>query len=180
MKKMFFDGQDELLILVDENDNQIGTQDKLSVHLEGILHRAFSVFIFNSKNELLLQQRSNIKYHSPGLWTNTCCSHPRPGESTLEACNRRLIEEMGMNTSLNFSFSFLYKFEFTNGLIEHEYDHVYIGKTDLKPKLNLNEVQDWKYISITNLEKDIDLNPDQYTPWLKICLPQLIQNLTSY
>jgi isopentenyl-diphosphate delta-isomerase len=177
--RQFFDGQDELLILVDENDNQIGVQDKLSVHLEGILHRAFSVFIFNSKNELLLQQRSNIKYHSPGLWTNTCCSHPRPGENTLDACIRRLNEEMGISALLNFSFSFHYKFEFTNGLIEHEFDHVYMGKTDLEPQLNLKEVQDWKYISISNLENEINLNPEKFTAWLKICLPQLKENLSS-
>ncbi|WP_291402252.1 isopentenyl-diphosphate Delta-isomerase [Daejeonella sp.] len=179
MNKQYFDGQDELLILVDENDNQIGIQDKLSVHVQGILHRAFSVFIFNSKNELLLQQRSNIKYHSPGLWTNTCCSHPRPGESTLDACNRRLYEEMGMKSNLHFSFSFLYKFEFSNGLTEHEFDHVYIGNTDIDPQINPKEVNDWRYITLDDLEKEINLHPDLYTPWLKICMPQLKQYLTS-
>lgn len=178
MNKQYFEGQEELLILVDEEDNKIGIQDKLSVHLEGILHRAFSVFIFNSNNELLLQQRSNIKYHSPGLWTNTCCSHPRPGESTIEACNRRLLEEMGMKANLNFLFSFLYKFEFSNGLTEHEFDHVYIGKTDSIPQINPKEVNDWKYISLSNLENEIIQNPDSYTPWLKICLPQLKEKIT--
>jgi isopentenyl-diphosphate delta-isomerase len=173
MNKEFLDGQDELLILVDENDNELGVQDKLSVHQDGVLHRAFSVFIFNTKNELLLQQRSSIKYHSPGLWTNTCCSHPRPGESTLSACNRRLKEEMGMKADLVFNFSFLYKFEFSNGLTEHEYDHVYFGTSDLEPQINLNEVNDWKYISLDNLEKEINLNPELYTPWLKICMPHL-------
>lgn len=178
MNKQYFDGQDELLILVDENDNQIGIQNKLSVHLEGILHRAFSVFIFNSQNELLLQQRSSIKYHSPGLWTNTCCSHPRPEEQTLNACKRRLMEEMGITANLEFSFSFLYKFEFENGLTEHEFDHVYIGKTDLLPQINPNEVNDWKYMSIPNLENEILEKPQLYTPWLKICLPELKQNLS--
>jgi isopentenyl-diphosphate delta-isomerase len=179
MKKDFIDGQNELLILVNEQDIQIGVQDKLSVHLEGLLHRAFSIFIFNSQAELLLQQRANGKYHSPGLWTNTCCSHPRPGESTLEACNRRLYEEMGMKAKLQFRFSFLYQFEFLNGLIEHEYDHVFIGQTDQEPEINLNEVQGWKYISIPDLEMEIGLNPELYTPWLKICMAELKENLPS-
>jgi len=179
MKKDIIEGQNELLILVDEQDNEIGVQDKLSVHLDGLLHRAFSIFIFNSHSELLLQQRANTKYHSPGQWTNTCCSHPRPEENTLEACNRRLLEEMGMKADLQFSFSFLYKFEFSNGLIEHEYDHVYIGYTDQIPEINLNEVQDWKYSSISDLETEIGLNPELYTPWLKICMAELKENLSS-
>lgn len=177
MIKQYFDGQDELLILVDEKDRQIGIQDKLSVHLEGLLHRAFSVFIFNSQNELLLQQRAKIKYHSPDLWTNTCCSHPRPEESTLEAALRRLFEEMGMKTKLSFSFSFIYKYEFSNGLTEHEFDHVFIGICDDRPEINIKEVQSWKYMSIKDLEMDINTNPDLYTPWLKICLPQLKQHI---
>ena len=179
MNKDFIDGQNELLILVNEQDIQVGVQDKLSVHLEGLLHRAFSVFIFNSKSELLLQQRANVKYHSPGLWTNTCCSHPRPGESTLDACNRRLYEEMGMSADLQFSFSFLYQFEFPNGLTEHEYDHVFIGQTDQIPEINLDEVQGWKYISIADLEKEISVKPESYTPWLKICMAELKENLSS-
>lgn len=178
MNKDFIDGQNELLILVNEQDIQIGVQDKLSVHLEGLLHRAFSIFIFNSKSELLLQQRANGKYHSPGLWTNTCCSHPRPGERTLDACNRRLHEEMGMRAELQFSFSFLYQFEFTNGLTEHEYDHVFIGQTDQLPEINPDEVQGWKYISIADLEKEIGFNPELYTPWLKICMAELKENLS--
>lgn len=177
MKNDIIDGQNELLILIDEKDNEIGIGDKLSVHLEGLLHRAFSIFIFNSQAELLIQQRANGKYHSPGLWTNTCCSHPRPGETTIEACNRRLFEEMGMRAGLQFSFSFLYNFEFTNGLIEHEFDHVFIGNTDQIPEINLNEVQAWKYISIPDLEKEISLNPELYTPWLKICMAELKENL---
>jgi isopentenyl-diphosphate delta-isomerase len=180
MKKYLIDGQDELLILVNEQDIQIGVQDKLSVHLEGLLHRAFSIFIFNSQSELLLQQRANGKYHSPGLWTNTCCSHPRPNESTIDACNRRLYEEMGMRAKLQFSFSFLYQFKFLNGLTEHEYDHVFIGQTDQEPVINLNEVQAWKYISIPKLEIEIALNPELYTPWLKICMAQLKENLLFF
>lgn len=178
MNKQHFEGQDELLILVDNEDNQIGIQNKLTVHQKGILHRAFSIFIFNSKNELLLQQRSHLKYHSPGLWTNTCCSHPGPGENTINACERRLYEEMGITADLTFSFSFIYKFEFPNGLTEYEFDHVHIGQTDLEPQINELEVNDWKYISIPNLEKEISMNPELYTPWLKICMPQLKQNLT--
>ncbi len=177
MKKYLIDGQDELLILVNEQDIQIGVQDKLSAHIEGLLHRAFSIFIFNSQSELLLQQRSNGKYHSPGLWTNTCCSHPRPGESTLDACNRRFYEEMGMSAELKFSFSFIYQFKFLNGLTEHEYDHVFIGQTDQEPEINLNEVQAWKYINIPDLEIEIAFNPELYTPWLKICMAQLKENL---
>lgn len=179
MNNHYFDGQDELLILVDNQDNEIGVKDKLSVHREGLLHRAFSIFIFNAKNELLLQQRANIKYHSPNLWTNTCCGHPRPGESNIEACSRRLFEEMGIKSDLNFSFKFLYKFEFSNGLTEHEIDHVFIGKTDDIPEINKKEVQAWKFITIEDLEKDLNLNPDKYTPWLKICFTQLKQNISS-
>ncbi len=173
MMKQTFEGADELVILVDEQDNEIGVRDKLSVHQLGLLHRAFSVFIFNSRNELILQQRSDGKYHSPGLWTNTCCSHPKPGEKTIDACKRRLMEEMGMSCELEFSFSFMYKCKFSNGLTEHEFDHVYIGVTDELPVLNSNEVKDWKYISLNKLGKEIAVQPLNFTEWLKICYPKL-------
>lgn len=169
----------EQLILVNEKDEAIGVQDKLSVHELGLLHRAFSLFIFNSEGKLLLQQRAEIKYHSPGLWTNTCCSHPRPGELTIEACKRRLKEEMGMTCEPEFSFSFLYRHEFSNGLTEHEFDHVFTGITDKLPEINPEEVKSWKYMSLTELESDISNRPDHYTPWLKICLPILKNHIST-
>lgn len=163
----------EYLILVDENDNQLGKMEKLEVHQSGLLHRAFSVFIFNSKSELLLQQRADEKYHSAGLWTNTCCSHPRFGEEIPDAINRRLKEEMGMSCKTESVFSFIYKITFDNGLTEHEYDHVYFGISDEMPVPEQSEVQSWKYMSLPDLETDIQLHPVRYTEWMKICLPEL-------
>lgn len=163
----------EYLILVDENDHQLGKAEKLEVHQSGLLHRAFSVFIFNSKSELLLQQRADEKYHSAGLWTNTCCSHPRFGEETAQAINRRLQEEMGMSCETEFAFSFMYKFTFSNGLTEHEYDHVYFGISDVLPVPKKQEVKAWKYMSLPDLETDIQLHPKRYTEWMKMCLPEL-------
>ncbi|HEY1062551.1 MAG TPA: isopentenyl-diphosphate Delta-isomerase [Daejeonella sp.] len=178
--KETFEGADELVILVDNQDNETGVQDKLSVHQLGLLHRAFSVFVFNSKNELILQQRADGKYHSPGLWTNTCCSHPKPGEKTLDACKRRLMEEMGMECNLEFSFSFMYKCKFSNGLTEYEFDHVYLGYTDDLPVLNYAEVKEWKYISLIELEKEIESHPEKFTEWLKICFPKLVEHTQPY
>jgi isopentenyl-diphosphate Delta-isomerase len=163
----------ELLILVDENDNQISLMDKLSVHQKGLLHRAFSVFIFNSNNELLLQQRAGGKYHSAGLWSNTCCSHSISAERIEDSVVRRLKEEMGMEAKTQFQFKFLYQAFFENGLTEHELDHVYFGRCDDKPKPDSNEVMNWKYISLENLTKEISVNPEIYTAWLKICLPEV-------
>lgn len=160
----------ELLILIDENDQQIGEMEKLSVHQKGLLHRAFSVFIFNSNNELLLHQRAKEKYHSAGLWTNTCCSHSITSEAIEESVSRRLKEEMGIETKTQFQFKFLYHADFENGLKEHELDHVYFGTSDEKPNPDLNEVMDWKYISLEKLNEDISLHPENYTEWLKICL----------
>lgn len=168
-----FEGADDLVILVDDFDHEIGFQDKLTVHQQGLLHRAFSVFVFNSNNQLILQQRSDNKYHSPSLWTNTCCSHPKPQEKTKEACKRRLIEEMGISCELNFCFSFVYQCKFSNGLTEHEIDHIYIGFSDDSPKINPKEVKDWKYISLSDLEKEIEYNPEKFTEWLKICFSKL-------
>lgn len=167
----------DLLILVDENDNEIGLMEKLAVHQTGSLHRAFSVFIFNTKGELLLQQRADDKYHSGGLWTNTCCSHPVNGEEIKATIKKRLKEEMGIDCETNFQFSFIYKAEFGNGLTEHELDHVYFGKSDVEPMLNILEAKDWKYISLENLEKAIHKNPQNYTTWLRICLPQVIKKV---
>ncbi len=163
----------DYLILVDENDKQWGKLEKLLVHQLGLLHRAFSVFIFNTKGQLLLQQRADGKYHSAGLWTNTCCSHPQFGEETNDAVNRRLEEEMGMTCDVQFAFSFLYKVKFENGLTEHEYDHVYFGITNEIPLPNKDEVQNWNYISLKNLEMDLALHPKRYTEWLKLCFPKV-------
>ncbi|SMD39032.1 isopentenyl-diphosphate delta-isomerase [Reichenbachiella faecimaris] len=157
----------EHVVLVDEHDNAIGTADKLKVHQSGELHRAFSIFIFNSKGEMLIQQRALDKYHSGGLWTNACCSHPRPDEATLDAANRRLKEELGMVTTLSFLFTFQYKTDFENGLIEHELDHVFVGTSDVLPKLNPAEAKDYKYISPKKILEDIHLHPDKYTFWFK-------------
>ncbi len=159
----------EFIVLVDEADNEIGAMEKLQAHVEGKLHRAISVFIFNSKKELLLQQRASGKYHSPLLWTNTTCSHPRVGESPIDAANRRLKEEMGMSCELNKAFSFIYKAVLDNNLIEHEYDHVFIGTSDTTPVINKDEVENWRYISVSELAIEINEKPGQFTEWFKIC-----------
>lgn len=164
----------EQVILVDENDKPIGQMEKMEAHRKGRLHRAFSVFVFNSENELLLQQRSISKYHSGGLWTNTCCSHPRSGESNEAAAKRRLKEEMGMNCLLSYGFNFIYKAEFPDGLIEHELDHVFFGTSDQLPEINKEEVESYRYMNLTLLEEDIKRNPHLYTPWLKICIEKVI------
>lgn len=164
----------ENVILVNEADVELGSMDKLLVHQLGLLHRAFSVFIFNTKGELLLQQRSDNKYHSAGLWSNTCCSHPRVNEPLAEAVERRLLEEMGMNCKTVPAFKFIYKANFKNGLTENEYDHVYFGITDDLPVPDSAEVKNWKYIKITSLQDDIAVNPHLYTEWIKICLPQVV------
>lgn len=167
---------EELLILVDENDHQIGFKEKQAVHLEGLLHRAFSVFIFNSKKELLLQQRAEHKYHSPGIWSNTCCSHPKDGESLEDAAKRRLWEELSMSCGIEFKFSFIYKANFDNGLIEHEYDHVFFGFCDEIPQPNPDEVKDWKYMDLATLQKDCKTHPEKYSAWLNICLEKVIEH----
>lgn len=143
--------------------------EKQKAHIEGKLHRAISVFIFNSKGDMLLQQRAGGKYHSANLWTNTCCSHPRPGESVYEAATRRLQEEMGLSCELKEIFSFVYKADLDNNLTEHEFDHVFRGITDMLPKPDEKEVSAWKYMSIPQLTKDIDTHPEHYTEWFKIC-----------
>lgn len=158
----------EQVILVDENDNQIGLMEKMEAHQKGLLHRAFSVFVFNDKNQMLLQRRALSKYHSGGLWTNTCCSHPRDGESIVEAGTRRLREEMGFECELKSIFSFIYKAELDNDLTENELDHVLIGSWDNIPTPNPDEVDDWKYISLEDLVDDIETHPENYTVWFKL------------
>jgi len=167
----------EEVILVDQNNNVIGYMEKMEAHEKGLLHRAFSVFIFNSNNELLLQQRAISKYHSGGLWTNTCCSHPRKNEKFIDAANRRLVEEMGMSVELEKAFSFTYKADLDHNLIEHELDWVFIGKSDALPFINKKEVESYKYINFQDLVKDVDDNPDIYTEWLKICLNKVSEHL---
>jgi isopentenyl-diphosphate delta-isomerase len=160
--------KEEQVILVDENDNVLGLMPKMEAHEKALLHRAFSVFVFNSKNQLMLQQRALHKYHSPGLWTNTCCSHQRQGESNIEAGKRRLQEEMGFVTDLEETTSFIYKAPFDNGLTEHELDHILIGYFDGTPNLNEDEVADWKWMSLEEVKTDMAINPNLYTAWFKI------------
>ena len=145
----------EKVILVDKTDHQIGEMEKQEAHIKGLLHREFSIFIFNSKGEVLLQQRAFHKYHSGGLWTNTCCSHPRNGETTIQAANRRLMEEMGMSCVLTEEFSFIYKAKLDNDLYEHELDHVLFGTTDLLPQINKEEVADYKYSSFQDIQQEM-------------------------
>jgi isopentenyl-diphosphate delta-isomerase len=159
---------EEKVILVDKNDNQVGLMPKLEAHEKGILHRAFSIFIFNSRYELLLQKRASSKYHSGGLWTNTCCSHPKEGEDTLDAANRRLDEEMGIKTSLRKVYDFIYKAELDNQLTEHEFDHVFYGVCDNDPILNKDEAEDFKWVDMETLNNDIIKNENNYTVWFKI------------
>ncbi|MDA9631699.1 isopentenyl-diphosphate Delta-isomerase [Bacteroidota bacterium] len=159
---------EDKVILVDNNDNQIGLMPKLEAHEKGVLHRAFSVFIFNNHGELMLQRRALTKYHSPGLWTNTCCSHQRDGESNISSGKRRLNEEMGFDTELFEKTSFIYKAKFDNGLIEHEFDHVLVGSYNHSPIINSIEVDSWKWMSLENIKKDINDHPDNYTAWFKI------------
>lgn len=161
---------EEKIILVDKNDREIGSGEKLKAHKEGKLHRAFSIFIFNSKKELMLQQRAKTKYHSGGLWTNTCCSHPGAGEKIESAAHRRLREEMGFDCEMKEIFSFIYKAKLDHGLWEHEFDHVFIGKFDGEPKINSEEADNWKWIDFGELKKDILENPENYTVWFKIAM----------
>ncbi|HVZ95873.1 MAG TPA: isopentenyl-diphosphate Delta-isomerase [Chitinophagaceae bacterium] len=161
------------VILVDKNDVQTGLMEKMEAHRKGLLHRAFSVFVFNKKGDFLLQQRSPSKYHSPGLWTNTCCSHPLPGEDVSQAANRRLSEEMGFTTNLSHAFSFVYRATFDNELTEHEYDHVFTGVYEGKIEPDKNEVKDYCYKSIRDIEAGLQINPGQYTEWFRLAFPQI-------
>lgn len=159
---------EEQVILVDENDQPLGTMPKLEAHEKGVLHRAFSVFVLNAKNEVMLQQRAAHKYHSPLLWTNTCCSHQRFGETTLDAGKRRLQEEMGFETELKVLFNFIYKAPFDNGLTEHELDHVMLGYYENDPVINPDEVHSWKWMSMEAVRQDMLEHPEQYTVWFRI------------
>ena len=172
--------EEEQVILVNELDQQIGLMPKLEAHEKAILHRAFSVFILNDKNEIMLQQRAHQKYHSPLLWTNTCCSHQRNGETNIQAGSRRLYEEMGFKTELKELFSFIYKAPFDNGLTEHELDHVMIGYYNDEPMINPEEVEDWKWMKVEDIQKDMLLNPDYYTVWFKIIFDEFYHFLEEH
>lgn len=169
--------EEEKVILVNERDEKIGLMPKQEAHEKGLLHRAFSVFIFNGKNELMMQQRALHKYHSPGLWTNTCCSHQRDGESSIEAGKRRLLEEMGFTTKLKETISFIYKAPFDNGLTEHELDHILVGNFEDTPHINPDEVAAWKWMELQAVKKDIQANPEIYTAWFKIIFDKFYTHL---
>jgi isopentenyl-diphosphate delta-isomerase len=171
---------EENVILVDKNDKQIGLMPKLEAHEKAVLHRAFSVFVLNSKNEIMLQQRAHHKYHSPLLWTNTCCSHQRDGESNIQAGSRRLFEEMGFKTELKELFHFIYKAPFDNGLTEHELDHVMIGYYNESPVVNPEEVEAWKWMAIDEVKNDMQVRPEIYTVWFKIIFDEFYHFLEDH
>jgi isopentenyl-diphosphate delta-isomerase len=171
--------KEEEVILVNQENEQIGTMAKMEAHEKALLHRAFSVFITNDKGEIMLQQRAASKYHSPLLWTNTCCSHQRVGESNIDAGKRRLQEEMGFQAELKELFSFIYKAPFDNGLTEHEYDHVMLGSFNSEPNINPNEVEAWKWMSPELVKEDIFDNPNDYTAWFKIIFDKFYEHLFS-
>jgi isopentenyl-diphosphate delta-isomerase len=171
---------EEKVILVDINDEPLGLMDKMAAHEQALLHRAFSVFVLNDKNEVMLQQRASHKYHSPLLWTNTCCSHQRAGESNIQAGKRRLEEEMGFKTELKELFHFIYKAPFDNGLTEHELDHVMIGYYNQEPNINKEEVESWKWMKIEDIKKDMQVHPEIYTVWFKIIFDKFYHYLESH
>jgi isopentenyl-diphosphate delta-isomerase len=168
---------EEQVILVDTNDQAIGLMPKMEAHEKGVLHRAFSVFILNDKNQLMLQQRALHKYHSPGLWTNTCCSHQRDGEDNISAGKRRLLEEMGFETELSEVTSFIYKAPFDNGLTEHELDHIMIGHHNDAPDVNPEEVANWKWMALEAVRDDIMHHPEHYTAWFIIIFEQFFEKI---
>jgi isopentenyl-diphosphate delta-isomerase len=161
------------VILVDEQDREIGAEGKLEAHKQGKLHRAFSIFVFNSDGKLLLQKRAKDKYHSGGLWTNTCCSHPQPGKPIDQETREKLFHEMGFECELQHIDSFLYKVEFDNGLTEHEFDHIFVGTHDGDPVPNPDEVSDWEWVDMDDLRKDLKDHPEHYSYWLRMLLPRL-------
>jgi isopentenyl-diphosphate Delta-isomerase len=165
------------VILVNEKDEMVGVGEKIKTHRDGLLHRAFSIFIFNSRGELLLQRRALTKYHSAGLWSNTCCGHPRHVEQVVAAAQLRLEAEMGLSSPLEEIGSFVYRTEFDNGLIEHEYDHVLVGHSDKQPTVNLAEVIDWTWMSFAVLQRELRDHPEYFTFWLRVILDSQILSL---
>ncbi|WP_396209458.1 isopentenyl-diphosphate Delta-isomerase [Flavobacterium sp.] len=172
--------KEEQVILVNEKDEPIGLMNKMEAHEKAILHRAFSVFILNDNNEVMLQQRAQHKYHSPLLWTNTCCSHQRAGETNIQAGKRRLYEEMGFEVDLKELFHFIYKAPFDNGLTEHELDHVMIGYSNNEPFINPEEVASWKWMKIEDIKDDMIQNPAEYTVWFKIIFDEFYHYLEDH
>lgn len=168
---------EEFVVLVNENDEQLGLMEKQQAHIAGLLHRAFSVFVFNSKGELLLQKRAEDKYHSPMLWTNTCCSHPRENETYAEAAHRRLQEEMGFDCELEEKFNFIYKAKLDNDLFEHELDHVFTGSYDGEIHINKEEVDGFKWITMDELIADMESRPEKYTIWFRIIFDEYLAKL---
>ncbi|ACT93255.1 isopentenyl-diphosphate Delta-isomerase [Dyadobacter fermentans] len=165
------------VVLVTENDEAIGLMPKLEAHEKGVLHRAFSVFIFNSNSEMLLQRRAFGKYHSEGLWSNTCCSHPLPGEAVHDGAVRRLREEMGIHADLEFLYTFQYRADLENGLTENELDHVFYGVSDAVPAIDPAEASEYKYLTMDEIQADIAQNPHSYTEWFKICMPVIARRM---
>jgi isopentenyl-diphosphate delta-isomerase len=164
----------EQVILVDGNDKQVGTGEKIDAHKKGILHRAFSIFILNGKGQVLIQRRAKSKYHCGGLWANTCCGHPRPGEPVDKAAHRRLKEEFGFDCGFDEKLAYTYKVAFDNGMNEHEFLHVFVGMSDVvKPDPNYDEIDDWKWVQIADLKKDIAQNPEKYAYWFKLSVEKL-------
>jgi isopentenyl-diphosphate delta-isomerase len=171
----------EQVILVDHNDRQIGLEEKMKAHQNGgKLHRAFSIFVFNKKGETMLQQRAAKKYHGGGLWSNTVCSHPRVGETTIQAAHRRLREEMGFDCELREVFAFEYEARMDKGLTEHEFDHVIFGTYEMDPKPNPEEVQDWKWVPLETLKSDLERDPKSFTPWLRIAIDNVIKHYKEF
>jgi isopentenyl-diphosphate delta-isomerase len=167
------------IILVNENDVQLGTMEKMEVHQKALLHRAFSIFIFNSKGDMLLQQRAINKYHSAGLWSNACCSHPSGDQQTMEAAEKRLQAEMGFTVPLQKAFDFIYKAALENGLTEHEYDHVFMGKYDGEIYPDKDEVKDFCFVSMDEIKNSIQTHPEKYTEWFKIAFPKVEEYLAT-
>ncbi len=165
--------EEQQVTLVNEQDEPIGVIEKMEAHERGLLHRAFSIFIFNSRGELLLQQRSMDKYHSGGLWTNTCCSHPRPGEETIPAAQRRLREEMGFTTGLEKVFDFIYRADFNNGLKEFEFDHVFVGEHNGKVEVDKEEVMDYAFKKMDEIRQSIDRTPQKFSIWFRAAFPKI-------
>ena len=166
---------EDKVILVDESDNEIGSAEKLEAHQKGERHRAFSIFVFNPAGLLLLQKRASKKYHSGGLWSNTCCSHPRPGFPIEQEARRKLQQEMGFECDLQWIFQFSYKTEFPNSLIENEIDHVFVGRYDHDPSPNPDEADEWKWMELEDLVNDLKAHPESYTYWLRACIDQLVE-----
>jgi isopentenyl-diphosphate delta-isomerase len=171
----------EHVILVDEADRETGTMEKIEAHAKGMLHRAFSILLFNSKGEILIQKRAHTKYHSAGLWTNTCCSHPAPGELMKDATRRKLMQEMGIDEPSDFAFKFMYRTELENNLVEHELDHVFLGKFDGQPAINVKEVEAYRWVSLDALRKEIEMSPENFTYWFKLIMsrPEMLEGVMA-